>query len=91
VSDTRPDPPTGDGGPDGDAGRVRPFPGRKERGGFDPSRLGDASRAAPVVPQIVGSGPTPRPAPDSHAATPSARRPAPVPGPPPIVPPASPA
>jgi cell division protein FtsZ len=82
VSETRIDRPSGADGPDGAdgaAGRVRPFPARKERGGFDPSRLGEVSRGAPVVPQIVGSGPAPRPAP-----TPSS-------GPPPLVPPASPA
>jgi cell division protein FtsZ len=79
VSETRIDRPSGADDPDGAAGRVRPFPARKERGGFDPSRLGEVSRGAPVVPQIVGSGPAPRPAP-----TPSS-------GPPPLVPPASPA
>ena len=34
----------------------------KERGGFNPSRLGDAQRATPVIPRIVGAGQTAKPA-----------------------------
>jgi cell division protein FtsZ len=77
VSNSGSDRPTGAQEPERGAARVRPFPARKERGGFDPNRLGDASRGAPVVPQIVGSGPVTRQPPAG--------------GPPPIVPPASPA
>ncbi|HEU5314834.1 MAG TPA: cell division protein FtsZ, partial [Chloroflexota bacterium] len=34
----------------------------KERGGFNPSRLGDAQRATPVIPRIVGAGQSAKPA-----------------------------
>jgi cell division protein FtsZ len=50
--------------------------GRKERGGFNPERLGEAQRPTSVIPRIVGSGPLPRPTPPTST---------------PLVPPASPA
>ena len=49
---------------------------RKERGGFNPDRMGETQRPTPVIPRIVGGGPLPRTAP---------------PGPTPLVPPAPPA
>ncbi|HEV2123848.1 MAG TPA: cell division protein FtsZ [Chloroflexota bacterium] len=52
---------------------------RKERGGFNPNRLGEAQRPQSVIPRIVGGGPLPR------AAN------APVPEPTPLIPPATPA
>ncbi|MDQ3700099.1 MAG: hypothetical protein M3442_04155, partial [Chloroflexota bacterium] len=64
----------------GSADAVRPFSGgsgRKERGGFNPSRLGEAARPSSVIPKIVGGGQV-------------VRAGAPV-SPPPLVPPASPA
>ncbi len=64
----------------GAAEAVRPFPGgsgRKERGGFNPSRLGEASRPSSVIPKIVGGGQVVR------SGAPAS--------PPPLVPPASPA
>jgi cell division protein FtsZ len=52
--------------------------GRKERGGFNPNRLGELQRPSSIIPKIVGGGPMPRPAP-------------PPPSPASLVPPASPA
>ena len=43
-----------------DAGQNPPSPPRKERGGFNPGRLGDPQRATSVVSRIVGGVP-PRP------------------------------
>src|SRR5689334_16194552 len=43
---------------------TRQSPGqRKERGGFNPDRLGEVQRPTSVIPRIVGGGPMPRPAP----------------------------
>jgi cell division protein FtsZ len=82
-------PESGEAGGEGDrtmrqVGPVRSIPGgsvRKQRGGFDPGRLGEGPRRRSVIPKIVGGGPTP-----SSRATP-----APAAGPPPLIPPASPA